>query len=113
MAEQRRKKRVLASKTIDPDKFMRSFSMELRKRRETVGISQEELAVRAGLHRTYVSDVECGARNISLRTLCLLSAALEMKPSELAIETEMAIERLKRRRKLTPRQRQLMEGSRL
>jgi hypothetical protein len=48
-----------------------------------------------------------------LRTLCLLSAALEMKPSELAIETEMAIERLKRRRKLTPRQRQLMEGSRL
>jgi transcriptional regulator with XRE-family HTH domain len=59
--------------------------------------------VRAGLHRTYVSDVECGARNISLRTLCLLSAALEMLPSELLIETEVVIESRRRRKKISLR----------
>jgi CheY-like chemotaxis protein/DNA-binding XRE family transcriptional regulator len=42
-----------------------------------MGISQEELAERCGLHRTYVSDVERGARNISLENIGKLSAALE------------------------------------
>jgi transcriptional regulator with XRE-family HTH domain len=68
-------------------------------RRESIGLSQQELGVLAGLARTYLSDVECGARNISLRTLCLLSAALEIPPSELLIETETAIERRKRRKR--------------
>jgi len=89
--------------TYDPDKFLENFSRALRMRRETVGLSQEQLAVRAGLHRTYVSDVECGARNISLRTLCLLSAALEMLPSELLIETEVVIESRRRRKKISLR----------
>lgn len=86
--------------TYSPDRFMRNFSRALRVRRETNGLSQEELGVRAGLHRTYVSDVECGARNISLRTLCLLSAALDMLPSELLNETEAEIEKRRRKRKV-------------
>lgn len=89
--------------TYDPDKFLRNFSRALRTRRESVGLSQEELGVRAGLHRTYVSDVECGARNISLRTLCLLSAALEMLPSQLLTETEATIESRRRRKKVSLR----------
>jgi transcriptional regulator with XRE-family HTH domain len=81
--------------TADPDKFMRSHFMRrlaraLRMRRESLGLSQEELALRAGLHRSYLSDVECGSRNITLGTLCVLSAALEILPSQLIVKTETA-----------------------
>lgn len=50
----------------------------IKKERAALGISQEELAARAGLHRTYVSDVERGARNPSLQSVVKLAAALEL-----------------------------------
>jgi len=43
-----------------------------------MGISQEELADRAGLHRTYISDLERGARNPSLESIQRLAKALEV-----------------------------------
>src|SRR5438874_2914360 len=46
--------------------------------RSALGISQEELAARAGLHRTYVSDVERGARNPSIESVEKLANALEL-----------------------------------
>lgn len=48
-----------------------------------MGISQEELADRANLHRTYVSDVERGTRNISLVNIERLAAALEISVTKL------------------------------
>lgn len=50
----------------------------IRRERAALGISQEELAVRAGLHRTYVSDVERGTRNPSLESVAKLAQALEL-----------------------------------
>jgi CheY-like chemotaxis protein len=50
----------------------------IRRKRSALGISQEELASRAGLHRTYVSDVERGARNPSLESVEKLARALEL-----------------------------------
>ena len=50
----------------------------IKSRRSALGISQEELAARAGLHRTYVSDVERGARNPSLESVQKLAGALEV-----------------------------------
>jgi len=50
----------------------------VRARRKHLGISQEELAERAGLHRTYVADVERGARNLSLGSIEKLAYALEI-----------------------------------
>jgi len=89
--------------TADPDKFVRSRFMRrltraLIKRRESLGLGQQELADRAGLLRSYVSDIECGARNITLGTLCVLAAALELNPSDLLIETEKAMEGRRRRK---------------
>jgi CheY-like chemotaxis protein len=49
----------------------------IRLLRNRLGISQEELAGRAGLHRTYISDIERGARNISLESIERLAAALQ------------------------------------
>jgi CheY-like chemotaxis protein/DNA-binding Xre family transcriptional regulator len=50
------------------------------------GISQEELAERAGLHRTYVSDIERGARNVSLESIEKLASALEISVSTLFLQ---------------------------
>lgn len=50
----------------------------IRAERSALGISQEELAHRSGLHRTYVSDLERGARNPSLESVEKLAQALKI-----------------------------------
>ena len=61
----------------------------MRACRERLGISQEELAHRAGIHRTYVGDIERGGRNPGLVNICRLAEALEIRPSELFVEMGM------------------------
>lgn len=58
--------------------LLERFGQKLRQIRERKGISQEKLAELAGLHRTYVSSVERGERNISLQNIGRLAAALEI-----------------------------------
>jgi transcriptional regulator with XRE-family HTH domain len=60
----------------------------VRKRRLALNLSQEELASRAGVHRTYLSDIERGARNITITVLNRLAEALEVKVSRLFRLTE-------------------------
>src|SRR5579864_1840214 len=62
------------------------FGAAVRQRRSRFGISQEELAGRAGLHRTYISDVERGARNVSLESIQRLADALDVPMSVLFSE---------------------------
>jgi len=59
------------------------FGMKLRKVRTAKGISQENLAAAAGLHRTYVSSVERGERNISLVNIEKLASALAVQIREI------------------------------
>lgn len=54
----------------------KSLGLTIKALRREQHISQEELAHRAGLHRTYVADVERGSRNISLESIAKLSVAL-------------------------------------
>lgn len=65
---------------IDP---LIPFGDNLRRLRKMVDINQEELAHRAGLDRTYVSGVERGERNVSLRNICKLAYALGVEPKEM------------------------------
>jgi transcriptional regulator with XRE-family HTH domain len=55
----------------------------VRVRRQELGQSQEALAHTAGLHWTFVGQVERGQRNLSLHNLLKLAAALDIDPGEL------------------------------
>jgi len=59
------------------------LAQNIRALRISRGLSQEGLADLAGLHRTYVSDVERGKRNLSLDNLGRLAAALEVEAARL------------------------------
>ncbi len=65
-----------------PDIRMR-FGFAVKDRREALGLTQEEFADRAGMHRTYLSDIERGTRNVSLINIERLASALALKLSEL------------------------------
>ena len=55
----------------------------VRKRRQAAGLSQEELASRAGLHRTYVSSLERGERNVAVENIFALAHALGCQAADL------------------------------
>jgi len=55
----------------------------VRRLRGAAGLSQEELADRAGLHRTYISSVEHGHRNVTLENIFAIARALGVAPGEL------------------------------
>ena len=59
------------------------FGEKLRNTRLELGYSQEELSFKAGLHRTYISSVERGKRNISLTNIKKLADALGLKMKDL------------------------------
>lgn len=61
----------------------RLFAANLRRLRIATGFSQEALAERAGLHRTYVSSIERGERNLSLENIFRLAEALAVDPRDL------------------------------
>ncbi|WP_267960601.1 helix-turn-helix domain-containing protein [Sphingopyxis sp. NFH-91] len=55
----------------------------VRKHRKLKGMTQEQLALEAEMERSYVSDLERGTRNPSVRALGRLAEALSVKPDEL------------------------------
>lgn len=65
-------------------KVLKAFGTVVRDRREVLdNMSQEELADRAGLHRTYIGGVEQGRRNLSLLNIVKIAKGLKMEPEEL------------------------------
>ena len=65
-----------------------AYGKAVRAIRQDKKISQEELGDLCGLHRTYISDIELGKRNVSLENIDKIAHALQMKKSELFIEVE-------------------------
>lgn len=69
-------KLAVMEKTNQPLSAREIFGRNLRRTRRLKDVSQEELALRADLSRTYVSEVERGVRNVSIDNMGLLSQAL-------------------------------------
>jgi transcriptional regulator with XRE-family HTH domain len=59
------------------------FAENVKRYRDLAGISQEQLAMRASLHRTEISQVERGLRLARIDTLVKLAASLERTPNDL------------------------------
>jgi transcriptional regulator with XRE-family HTH domain len=59
------------------------FGAKVRERRTALHLSQEELAERADVHRTYVGMIERGEKNITLENIAKLAKALEFTLSQL------------------------------
>ena len=59
------------------------FGFAVKVRREELDLTQEDLADKAGIHRTYLSDIERGSRNVSLINIERVAAALALSMSEL------------------------------
>lgn|GEM_PF-637293 len=59
------------------------FGNAVRKRRQEMGLSQEDFADKAGIHRTYVSSIELGKVQVSIRIAAQLADALEVPLSVL------------------------------
>lgn len=71
------------ARTPPPQDLKRKFGQAVQWLRHDLGISQEELAARAEIHRTYLGDIERGNRNPALINICRIAAALGVKPSAL------------------------------
>lgn len=64
------------------------FGRAIRKLRRERNISQEKLADLCTLHRTYISDVELGKRNVSLENISRIACALNVSITKLFEEAE-------------------------
>ena len=65
------------------DNIKSKLGIKIRETRVKEGYSQEELASRCGLHRTYISDIERGERNVSVENIEKIAKALKTEPNEL------------------------------
>ena len=66
----------------------KSFGRAVRIEREKLGLSQEEFAERANVHRTYISSIELGKVSVGIEVAKALAVALGIKFSELVHKAE-------------------------
>ena len=69
--------------TARPSSLRHTFADNVRARRKELGLSQEELADRAQVHRTFIGHIERAETNVSIDNIDRISAALEIPASEL------------------------------
>lgn len=65
--------------------IIKVFGTNVKKYRMEMGLSQEKLAEKSELHRTYISDLECFNRSISLKNIQKIADALEIDTYKLFI----------------------------
>jgi transcriptional regulator with XRE-family HTH domain len=63
--------------------ILKTFGTNVQKIRKQKGLSQEELAKKCRLHRTYIGGIERGERNVSLINLKKIATALGVKIDDL------------------------------
>ena len=65
-----------------------AFGRAVRRLRRAKGLSQEDLAELAGIHRTYIGDVERGTRNVALVNMSRIARALGVRLSRIILDME-------------------------
>ncbi|MBL1279776.1 MAG: helix-turn-helix transcriptional regulator [Fluviicola sp.] len=73
----------------EKNNILLEFGNVIKSHRKKCGISQEELALKAGLHRTYIGMIERGEKNLTLINIMKISSALEIKISNLFYECNL------------------------
>lgn len=68
--------------------IVKVFGDNLRKYRNSLGLSQEAFAEKCGLHRTYISAVECYRRSIALENIQRIADALGIETYKLFVEDQ-------------------------
>ncbi len=72
--------------------IVKVFGDNLRKYRNGLGLSQEAFADKCGLHRTYISAIECYRRSISLENIQRIADALDIDAYKLLLENQEVTE---------------------
>lgn len=65
--------------------YLHIFGANVRAHRQRRGLTQEQLAEAADLHRTYIGAIERGGRNVSIRNIVAIAQALHIEPYELLL----------------------------
>ncbi|WP_323143588.1 helix-turn-helix domain-containing protein [Massilia phyllosphaerae] len=73
---------------LSQDELRARLANNIRQQRYAMNLSQEGLAQLAGVHRTFVSQIERGLRNVSLDVLLKLANTLQVDPVELLRSSE-------------------------
>lgn len=68
--------------------IIKVFGDNLKKYRTAMGISQETFSEKCGMHRTYISAIECHRRSISLENIQRIADALEVETYKLFLEDD-------------------------
>lgn len=68
--------------------IIKVFGTNLKKYRTELGLSQEAFADKCGMHRTYISAIECYRRSISLENIQRIATALGIETYKLFVESE-------------------------
>ena len=76
----------------------RVFADNVRRRRNELGLTQADLAFKAGIDRTYIASLETGRRNVSLDLIGELANALDCDAADLVVGIQNAIGRERKRR---------------
>ena len=71
--------------------IVRVFGSNLKRYRTALGLSQEAFAEKCGLHRTYISAIECYRRSIALENVQRIADALEIEPYKLFLEESIDV----------------------
>jgi transcriptional regulator with XRE-family HTH domain len=75
-------------KELSDEEFLSNLGEIIRDRRLALGLSQEDAAAKAGVHRTYFSDIERGTRNITIGMLAQIAFALDISLTRLTRSAE-------------------------
>ena len=68
--------------------IVKVFGSNVKRYRQQTGLSQEAFAEKCGMHRTYISAIECFRRSISLENIQRIADALDVEPYKLFLISE-------------------------